>query len=261
MWDWEGWAVGAKKINRPNLPAVFRCGEIGRPTAAPFVDLTKEWQFFWFDLCCWVCFGRYHDDLTDDEYKWMARKWTSVGDGARAFTNQHGLEKFRNFVTDERPQRKLPKIQALVCGGASLAGTPVQGQKNMWMLKVAHFDANRTPPDVRTIDPYADPRVFFATTIAYNENPGYSLTFDAKSGPPEKKKLVINKAFAIGRFPQFDMGEFLETESRLLDCPIPIIAAQDIYYPMRYLVPITDGKKANPYYPPKPYSGFGSPQS
>ena len=245
-WDWE-WD-DFEEITRPNLPGVFRCGEISDHRNGHYVKLTRDWQFFWFDLCCNIYYDRYHQDLTPQEYKHLADRWTVVGATKTAFTNQHGLDRFRNYVLDSRPDEEDPKIYTLVCGGASLAGTPVRfkkGNKSTWMLKVAAFDGTNPPPPVDMIDPFTDPRVFFATTITKAKVPGkYPLTvFNESTDPPERTTREIRNGYKVNPFPQF------KKEDRLLDCPVPIVASQDIYFPFKGLVPIDDGVKARPYYP------------
>jgi hypothetical protein len=246
MWDWE--MDDFHGIKRPNLPDVFRCGEISDNSNGHYVTLTREWQFFWFDLCCKIYFGRYHQELTPDEYEFLADKWTALGATKRAFTNQHGLDNFKNYVLNTRLNKDDSKIYTLVCGGASLAGEPVKfqkGKKCHWMLKVTHFDGTRLPPPVETIDPNTDPRVFFATSITNVKVPGaYEITtFDAESDVLTRKTKEIKQGFKVNRFPQF------MKDDAALDCPVPLIAKEDIYYPMGDLVAINDGVKPSPYYP------------
>src|SRR5512133_3696928 len=108
MWDWE--MDDFHGIKRPNLPDVFRCGEISDNSNGHYVTLTREWQFFWFDLCCKIYFGRYHQELTPDEYEFLADKWTALGATKRAFTNQHGLDNFKNYVLNTRLNKDDSKI-------------------------------------------------------------------------------------------------------------------------------------------------------
>ena len=70
-WDWELDDFDGE-ISRPNLPCVFRCGEINNNSSGHYTRLNKEWQFFWFDLCCKIFYNRYHHDLTKKEYQWLA---------------------------------------------------------------------------------------------------------------------------------------------------------------------------------------------
>lgn len=246
MWDWE--RDGFEKVTRPNLPGVFRCGELGDASNGHYVPLTREWQFFWFDLCCKIYYGRYHQDLTPREYKHLAERWTVVGATTTAFTNHHGLDKFRNYVLDLRSEKEEPMIYTLVCGGATLAGTPElfkKGNKRTWMLKVARFDGRKPPPPVETIDPYTDPRVFFATTITNRRiKDRYTIpVVDERTNPPGYQTKEIREGYKVNAFPQFKKG------NRLLDCPIPLIASKDIYYPLKDLVPLPAAEKPSPYFP------------
>ena len=245
MWDWERDDFKVKGLFRPNLPCVFRCGEIKDHNLGHYVPLTREWQFFWFDLCCKIVYGRYHQDLTKIEYHQLANKWTVVGGNTTAFTNKKGLDKFRNYVLKERLEKEDPKIYTLVCGGASLAGSLVpfvKGKKSKWMLKVNHFDGTRPPPPVETIDPYTDPRVFFANSITSKKIKGkYNvINFEEGSNLPNLKgKEYPDGGYSVNPFPQFD-GK---------DVPVPLIAATDIYYPLTDLVSIDTGQKPSPYFP------------
>jgi len=198
-------------ITRPNMPCVFRCGELGATQNGHYTRLDEEWQFFMFDVTSLSVFGRLHDDLTALEYDWLAQKFTSVFDDGRAFNNNHGFDVFRNYITGERMNAELPAIYTIACGGASLGGEVVGNY-----LKVAHFDGNGHPPDPSTIFPYTDPRVFFATTIT-----------DTKDGLG---------GYRVRRFPQYD-GR---------DVPVPLIASTDIYYPLADLEEYT-GAKRSPY--------------
>ena len=192
---------------RDNLPMVFRMGDVDNTNNGHYTRLTRDWQFFWFDLFCFVYFHRYHDELTKEEYRWLANRWTSVGAGDAAFCNKHGLNDCRNYVTGENADAEDPAIYTLVCSGASLDG--VAGDK---VLKVAHFDGAQPPPDVRTIDPYSDPRVFFATT---------------------------GGDYHVYPFPQ--LGG--------LDVPVPIIASKDVYFSIADLERYEAPTKRKPYYP------------
>ncbi len=227
MWDWE-------RVNKPrrvDCPDVYRCGQKENTNNGHYVTLTREWQFFWFDLCCKVVYGCYHYELTDERREFLAHKWTGVGGQTTAFTNFHGLDKWKNYVLNERMKKLEPMIYTLICGGASLAGTPVtikKGKVDVPLLKVAHFDGRRPPPPVESINPYTDPRVFFATIITDNRI--------------KLKDQPAVDAFAVIPFPQFDG----------MPVPVPIVATEDIYYPMKFLIPIEDGKKANPYFPSRP---------
>jgi len=215
-WDWELDDFDGE-ISRPKLPCVFRCGEINNNSNGHYTRLNQEWQFFWFDLCCKVFYDRYHQDLTKKEYDWLANKWTGVGGSKTAFMNGKGLNTERNYVLGERMSKEDAAIYTLVCGGASLAGTRVVNDKGVDMLRVNHFDGTKPPPPVDTINPYTDPRVFFATTITARK---------------------IADGFSVNPFPQFK-GK---------DVPVPLIASTDIYYPMKDLQAVDGWEKPSPYF-------------
>lgn len=172
-----------------------------------------------FDLSCRIVYGRTHEALTAEEYDWLANRFTGVFGDRTAFCNMKGFDVKANFITGERLNDELPAIYTLVCGGASLSGTVVTNSKGRQMLKVRHFDGTQPPPSAETIDPYTDPRVFFATTIT-----------DAK----------IDGGYKVNRFPQY--------QGR--DVPVPLIASRDIYYPMSDLrIGGSGPEKPSPYFP------------
>ena len=215
-WDWELDDFDGE-ISRSNLPCVFRCGESNNNSNGHYTPLNKEWQFFWFDLCCKVFYKRYHQDLTKKEYEWLAKKWTGVGGSKTAFMNGKGLNTKRNHVLGERMDKEEAAIYTLVCGGASLTGIRVVNAKGVEMLKVNHFDGKKPPPPADTINPHTDPRVFFATTITARK---------------------IADGFSVNPFPQF----------KGTDVPIPLIASKNIFYPMKDLQVVEGGQKPSPYF-------------
>ena len=215
--DWER-ADFTGTITRPNLPMVFRCGELDNSSNGHYSDLNSEWQFFLMDLLSLSYYGKPHTKLTKLERAYMAKRTTAVYASARAFSNNKGLDLFRNYLLGERLTEGLPSIYTLVCGGASLAGEKKINTKGVSMLKVDYFDGNGSPPPIETININTDPRIFFATTIT---------------------STIKNEGYAVYRFPNLD-GK---------DVPIPIIASQPIYYPLAYTKLLIDGKKGYPYYP------------
>jgi hypothetical protein len=218
MWDWEIDEFEGDVRGIAPAPCVFRCGERNNNLNGHYTMLNKEWQFFWFDLCCHVVFDCYHQELSKKEYDWLAGRWTGIGGNTTAFTNEKGLDTLRNYVTGERMNKDEAAIYTLVCGGATITGAPVKNDNGKWMLKVDHFDGEKPPPPVKTIDPYTDPRVFFANIISNKK---------AKGG------------FKVFSFPQL----------KRMDVPIPLIASRDIYYPMDNLIEIETVHKTGPYFP------------
>lgn len=212
MWDWERDDFTGD-ILRPNLPCVFRLGDYGNTNNHHYTKLNKEWQFFWLALCAKVVYNKTLAQLTSLEYDYLAHKLTSVGANTTAFMNDHGLDVFRNWLLGERLGDEDPSLASLVCGGASVSGESFGDY-----LRVYAFDGNNPPPLVSEIDPYQDPRVFFATTIT---------------------SVKIGNGYKVNKFSQFD-GK---------DVPVPIVISKPIYFPMKYLVPVLETIKASPYYP------------
>jgi len=201
---------------------VFRCGDIENNQNGHYTKLNKEWQFFMFDLAGRVVFKRPYHELTGAEYEWLAGKFTSVYARTTAFCNglDNGFDQCVNYITGEQGNGQLPKIYTLVCGGASLVSrSVVTNTQGTQMLKVSRFDGTQPPPPIDTIDPYTDPRVFFATTIT---------------------GVRVNGGYKVNRFDQYDGS----------DVAVPLIASADIYFPVRdtHLYQAA-GSKWSPYFP------------
>ncbi len=88
---------------RPNLPEVHQLFD------NHFTPFSESWQRLSYDL----------NNLSRD-------KWTAVYTYERAFTNGNGFAKpgdpRRNYIKMEDLTEPLPKVEALVCGGAGLTG-------------------------------------------------------------------------------------------------------------------------------------------
>jgi len=113
-----------------------------------YTPLTKEWQLFWKAL---------NPSLTK-------KQWTALLGYERAFTNGNGFGKIgdprANFVLGEDLREELPKMEALVCGGALLTGIVSGG----WLL-VHTLNGLDAPPALDTLKPW---EYFHATTVRPN---------------------------------------------------------------------------------------------
>jgi hypothetical protein len=89
--------------------------------------------------------------------------------------------------------------------------------------------------------------VFFATTVVNRKVPhDYEVTvFVANKDRLARKTKQFKRGFLVNPFPQF-----AREGGGLADCPVPLIANEDIYYPMEDLVVIEDGVKPSPYFQP-----------
>ena len=192
-------------------PAVQRVGEYSNHLNGHYTQFGMAWQFFAMDLASFIVFGKYHDGLNDAQYLWLANRLTQVYGSGVAFDNGKGLTTHKNYLTGENKDADEAEIYTLICTGASLGGVEVGN-----MLKVDHFDGTKSPPDVSTIDPYTDPRVFFATIIGKGTS-----------------------GYRVYRFDQLGGA----------DVPIPFIAKRDVYYPLDDLEKYVSDSKRSCYYP------------
>ena len=225
--EWE--RPGFTEIWRAGLPMVYRMGEFDYTAATHFTDMTEEIQFFCFGLFSQTYYGMSYRQLTREQYDVLVAKTTAVYSGARAFNNRHGMNQFRNYITRKKGDQHLgmpdPAIETIWTGGASGEGVVMINAKRQAVLKVRYFDAREPFPDPDAIDPYTDPRVFFATNIT--------------------SKRIDTGGFGVTPFPQ-QLGGLKS------DVPVPIIARKDIFYPIEYLLPYRfTGVKISPYNPPR----------
>lgn len=217
LFDWQR-SDFTGTITRPNMPCVFRLGELENSNNGHYTQLTAAWQFFLADLIAMSVYGRAYGSLSRVEKVYIAKRTTAIYSDDRFITNNKGMDVYRNYLLDERMEKELPAIYTLVCGGASLAGEIVTNSRGAPMLKVEHFDGTKPPPPIDSIDWRNDPRVFFANSITGTRK---------------------EDGYAVYRFPQL-AGR---------DVPIPIVASRDVYFPLAFTRLLADGKKGYPYYP------------
>jgi len=225
-WERDDWVSNGSYVWRSNLPEVYRCGEAENHENHHFVQLTKEWQFFWFDIMSKVYFGKYHGELTKTQYAWLSSRWTAIGGNKRAFTNGHGTDVYRNYVADtNRDTKTLPAIATLVCGGHCFTEKRIViNSAGEEMLELPSFDGKASPPDVRTIDVKNDPRIFIAVNITNTK--------------------ILTGGFAITPFPQLEVANGSKT-----DVPIIFVSYFPVYIRKKDTVEINSQKKVNPYNP------------
>jgi len=222
--DWER-SDFAGDITRPNLPMVFRMGQLDYVSATHFTDMTEEIQYFCLGIFSKVYYGRSWRKLSISEYDVLAQKTAALYSGARAFNNRHGMEMYRNYLTrkidDMHKDMVDPAIETIITGGATIEGEVVLNRHAEKMVKVCHFDATKPMPAPDDIDPFTDPRVFMATTITGKK---------------------IGTGYSVNPFPQHVGG-------LSPNVPVPIIARFDIYYRLKDLRPVDGMGKPSPYWP------------
>ena len=211
--DWTG------DVLRPNLPCVFRCGELDNAQNGHYSPFGRAWQVFAFNLLALSYYGRV--TMTQDEYRYLGGKFRGVYGAETGFANHEGFGMVDNprvdYVNGQDLGAPEPKVYTLVCGGATLSGLVAVNSKGAQMLKVDHFDVTQSPPPIETFHWEEDSRVFFATTIT-----------DVK----------VDGGYKVNRFPQLN-GK---------DVPVPLIASRDIYFPLADVRAVS-GLKPSPYNP------------
>lgn len=163
---------------------------VALPEVNPFIDnhftaLTEKWQWLWKNL---------NQSMTK-------LQWRALLDYQRAFTNQNGFDKPNDqradYVNNRDLTKPLPKMEALVCGGATVAVDRIEGQY-AW---IKTLNGLNPPPPVEYI--LARPWLYFhATTVRPNGTVG---SFPQSTGA-ELVPLLTNRVvkYPLARLKKLD---------------------------------------------------------
>jgi hypothetical protein len=203
-------------------PEVFNLGEPLDNNDSYKFFLTREWQDFLFALFVKVAYNKKRSQLTEEEFEYLAQKWTNLMASNKAFTNGNGSWTRRNYILNTNigePDMAYDKIRT--SGGASITGKEEENILHQKILRVNAFDGRLPPPHIDSIDPYTDTRVFFCTNIEADGT--------------------------VSRFPQLS-GVGAPTPLLSHDVPLAIISENPIFYPMSKLKKLPLGSnKPSPY--------------
>jgi len=228
--DWlvPGWGGIPRPCaqNSGGCPGVMRVGDIENSDNGHNVPMNKDWQFFSFDLMAIVVYGRTHTALSQEEYNWLAQRWSSVYGDTTAFTNKTGAQSRHNWITGENAgQPDIALDLTRTCIGATHVGDVVQDSHGVDMVRLVSFDATNPPPLIDTIDVYSDLRIFFATTITNTKVPG---------------------GYKVNRFPQLNEP----ARGIFRDVPIPLLARWPVHYPLAAMRELAMTESVpSPYFP------------
>src|SRR3990167_6819824 len=151
------------KGQRIRAPEVWPLYEVS------YTPLTEAWQWFWFRQLIHSYTGFRHWDetlLTQAELDTLKGKWRSLTKGTEAFTNNHGTETYRDYISNRNLGAGLPSQGAITCcgnvvkivGGATAKGTPI------WTL-----DGTKPPPPIERVNRLTTPWLIFCAVNI----PGY----------------------------------------------------------------------------------------
>jgi len=173
--------LGGVRASAPT-PEVFRLEEWH------FSEMIESWQ--------WFCFT-----LLESNVQAFNGVWNSY----RAFSNDHGVDLFRNYITGQRLDKPLPAMASLVCGGNVLAGREEGGY-----LIVETMDGNEPPPAgvTRVTHPWLIQVATICTTTKLSDG-----------------------TYKVTSFPQLDGRDVL----------VPIVASRPVQIPLSNLVRLPQG--------------------
>lgn len=160
---------------RPNLP------EIHPFFPSHFVPFTAAWQRHSFGM----------NTMNKNE-------WTSVFSDTTAFVNNQGFGKpgdpRANFIKQEDLREDLPKLEALICGGAVMTGH-VEGAN----LIVYTLNGKNSPPR-RVLEPW---EMYHAITV---DRRGTPRMFPQGDGQPVLLALVADRdRYPVVTFPMYKL--------------------------------------------------------
>lgn len=189
-----------------SCPEVFNLGSPLDNNSSYKFPLNQSWQIFSFGIFVKVGYNKKLNELTNDEYWYMANRWSAVYLSWIAFCNGMGSDKNHNYIMGTHPDRELMAYDKIrVCGGATITGKEEINSAGQPVLRVDTFNGLYGPPSVESINPFTDRRIFFADIV----HPDGHLT----------------------RFTQLN-GYGSPTPILCKDVPVPIIADEPVYYPM-----------------------------
>lgn len=203
-------------------PEVFNLGSSVDNNSSYRYSLGQAWQIFSFGIFVKVGYNKRLNELTKEEFWYMAGKWSAVYYSWIAFcNNNNGSEVCHNYIMGthpDKPDMAYDKIR--VCGGAAITGEEELNSSGKAVLRVDTFNGLYGPPSIESINPFADSRIFFASQV----NPDGHIT----------------------RFPQLS-GIGSPTPIVCKDVPVPMIADEPVYYPMWKLKKLPLGSKIPSY--------------
>lgn len=136
-----------------------------------YSPLTLEWQEFWFLTGLVHPYsGFQHMDINRLE-RWeldrLKAEWRSLTHGAKAFTNNHGTEEYRDYISERNLTKDLPSQGAITCAGNILK---IMGSRVSKGYPVLTLNGMKPPPDPNLVNRITHPELFFCATNV----PGYT---------------------------------------------------------------------------------------
>ena len=193
----------------------FSTPEVNRLDPFDQFLMTEAWQWFMFGLLEIQAGG----SMTHDQ---LVQAFSSLYAGATAFCNGNGVDTHANYISGEigTPAHPLPLpgFFPIICGGNVLTGEEVT-IKGIQYLQVEHLSGN--PPDLDDVNRNNYPWLIQLSTIITT-------------------KKLADGSYQVIRFPQM----------RGRDVPVPILAKEDVTYPLSKLQRLPMGAAVpSPYYP------------
>ena len=165
------------ELDPPHVRPSLRPGH-GLPETVKMYDnrwtvMSEAWQWYMFDLLCLAKFGHWNRDaLTQEQFDYLARAFTSLYKGDRFRTNKNGVNDHNNHVTGEMTGEE-PKTEPITTGGniVDVIGGPYSLPGGGIWMKVRTIGGAR-PPRIEEVNQLTHPELVHTATIVRLEEDG-----------------------------------------------------------------------------------------
>lgn len=150
-----------------------------------YTELTEEWQWYWFRVGLvhpYTGYRHWNEKLLADwEFKLLQSEWSSLTHGAKAFTNNFGTEKYRDYINDENQGMDNPMQGAITCCGNLFR---VIGDRIARGTPIETLDGRYPPPPIEKVNRLTRPDLIFcAVNIPGKKVAGVEVPLIVESGP------------------------------------------------------------------------------
>ena len=166
VWDHDhAYREYPKKKAKPETITTFRKDK--------FVELSPEWQWYWYRNLIYCAFGHLDEtSLTKEQTADMHKAWLWLTKGSEMVTNRHGPETHWEVITghSEHAGGEYIAHDGLLSGGNIIRITGEEVHKGGQRLyPFESLDGSKPPPDINRVNAKTRPDLFHRATIAHYE--------------------------------------------------------------------------------------------
>lgn len=178
--EWSG-------VSRPTLDgspnSVNGLPDTAKVLYPAFVDMTREWQWYWVDVFSLSRFGALYKDLSEMNKAYVRNAFKGVTVGWRAFTNRRSWNNgYADYVNGVNVNSDPMGQETINCGGnvvEVLSDKVRLGGKDVY--KVRTLDGTKKPPNPLEVNLAKTPWLVFEATISRREQVLVGGSWDGKT--------------------------------------------------------------------------------